>query len=71
MSASSPTGEGYPTITIHRMTDDELLAALAEAGQPSGLITINGHTTIVANTFADADEPSPLAPLFAGFGSRP
>jgi hypothetical protein len=53
------------------MTDDELLAALAEAGQPSGLITINGHTTIVANTFADADEPSPLAPLFKGFESRP
>jgi len=59
------------TPPVPRMTDEELLAALAEAGHPSGLITVNGHTTIVANTFADDDAPSPLVPLFTGFETHP
>jgi len=42
------------TAPVPTMTDDELLAALAETGQPSGLITINGTTTVVPNRIPDA-----------------
>ena len=68
MSASSTTGEGHSPLIIESMTDDELLAALAEAGQPSGLITINGKTTVVANTFPK--EPSPFAPFGAAINAH-
>ena len=62
-------GVGGNSTTIQTMTDEELLAALAEAGQPSGLITINGHTTVVANRFPDA--PSPFAPFRASINAAP
>ncbi len=67
MSASSPTGEGSSHIIIQSMTDDELLAALAEAGQPSGIVRIDGKATVVANTFPDAT--SPLAPFGASISA--
>lgn len=60
---------GNPTITP--MSDDELLVALAEVGQPSGLVRVNGETFVVANTIPDADAASPLAPLLTGLEPHP
>lgn len=53
--AQREPGEESPTLLITPMSDEELLAALAEVGQPSGLVRVNGETFVVANAVPHAD----------------
>ena len=49
---------GTPSTPTERLTDLEALALLREAGTPAGLITIEGHTTLVYHDQAKQDGPS-------------
>ena len=54
--------DGAPTAGVCLLSDEQLLAALAEAGRPSGLVRVGNRTLIVPQNGAQADRLNAAQP---------